>query len=165
MIETLIFGLVLLSVICLWLLIEGRKSPKFLIWFIPLLLILVSSTYLTYTSILGYPRVATPKEGIYLKHYIDEPNWIYLWVVYKEKIPMSYQLVYSKKTHEALEGVKQKSEQEGKFMVLREEMSDGDGEEEGKEEQEGGMTIGGDISFYEWDYKIDSQQKNQEERE
>ena len=165
MIETLIFGLVLLSVICLWLLIEGRKSPKFLIWFIPLLLILVSSTYLTYTSILGYPRVATPKEGIYLKHYIDEPNWIYLWVVYKEKIPMSYQLVYTKETHEALEGVKQKSEQEGKFMVLREEMSDGDGEEEGKEEQEGGMTIGGDISFYEWDYKIDSQQKNQEERE
>ena len=165
MIETLIFGLVLLSVICLWLLIEGRKSPKFLIWFIPLLLILVSSTYLTYTSILGYPRVATPKEGIYLKHYIDEPNWIYLWVVYKEKIPMSYQLVYTKETHEALEGVKQKSEQEGKFMVLREEMSDGEGEKEGKEEQEGGMTIGGDISFYEWDYKIDSQQKNQEERE
>ena len=165
MIETLIFGLILLSVICLWLLIEGRKSPKFLIWFIPLFLVLVSSTYLTYTSILGYPRVATPKEGIYLKHYIDEPNWIYLWVVYKEKIPMSYQLVYTKETHEALEGVKQKSEQEGKFMVLREKQDDGDGEEDGKEEQEGGMTIGGDISFYEWDYKIDSQQKNQEERE
>ena len=162
MIETLIFGLILLSVICLWLLIEGRKSPKFLIWFIPLLLVLVSSTYLTYTSILGYPRVATPKEGIYLKHYIDEPNWIYLWVVYKEKIPISYQLVYTKETHEALEGVKQKSEQEGKFMVLREEMSDGEGEEEGKEEQEGGITIGGDISFYEWDYKTDSQQKNPE---
>jgi hypothetical protein len=162
MIETLIFGLILLSVICLWLLIEGRKSPKFLIWFIPLLLVLVSSTYLTYTSILGYPRVATPKEGIYLKHYIDEPNWIYLWVVYKEKIPMSYQLVYTKETHEALEGVKQKSEQEGKFMVLREEMSDGDGEEEGKEEQDGGITIGGDISFYEWDYASDSQQKNPE---
>lgn len=163
MIETLIFGLILLSVICLWLLIEGRKSPKFLIWFIPLLLVLVASTYVTYTSILGYPRVATPKEGIYLKHYVDEPNWIYLWVVYKEKIPMSYQLVYSKETHEALEGVKQKSEQEGKFMVLREEMSDGEGEEEGKEEQDGGITIGGDVSFFEWDYKIDSPQKNQKE--
>ena len=162
MIESLIFGLVLLSVTCLWLLIEGRKSPKFLTWFIPFLLILVSSTYLTYTSILGYPRAENPKEGLYLKHYIDEPNWIYLWVVYKEKIPMSYQLVYTKETHEALEGVKQKSEQEGKFMVLREEMSDGEGEEEGKEEQEGGITIGGDISFYEWDYKTDSQQKNPE---
>jgi len=160
MIESLIFGLVLLSVTCLWLLIEGRKSPKFLTWFIPFLLILVSSTYLTYTSILGYPRAENPKEGLYLKHYIDEPNWIYLWVVYKEKIPISYQLVYTRETHQALEGVKQKSEQEGKFMVLREEMSDGEGEEEGKEEQDGGITIGGDISFYEWDYKIDSQQKN-----
>ena len=86
-----------------------------------------------------------------------------MWVVYKEKIPMSYQLVYSKETHEALEGVKQKSEQEGKFMVLREEMSDGEGEEEGKEEQDGGITIGGDVSFFEWDYKIDSPQKNQKE--
>ena len=68
MIESLVFGLVVLSVICLWLLIEGRKSPKFLIWFIPLLLVLVSSTYVTYTSILGYPKVAKPKAGIYLKH-------------------------------------------------------------------------------------------------
>ena len=164
MIETLIFGLVLLSVICLWLLIEGRKSPKFLVWFIPLVLILVSSTYVTYTSILGYPRVAKPKEGLYLKHYIDEPNWIYLWVVYKEKIPISYQLVYSRETHKALEGVKEKSEQEGKFMVLREK-EEGVGNKEGKKEQDGGITIGGDISFYEWDYKSNSQEKNPEERE
>ena len=163
MIELLIFGLVLLSIICLWLLIEGRKNPKFLIWFIPLVLILVSSTYVTYTSILGYPRIEKPKEGLYLKHYIDEPNWIYLWVVYKEKIPISYQLVYSKETHNALEGVKQKSEQEGKFMVLREELNDGDGEEEGTVDQEGGLTIGGDISFYEWEYESQMPQKNQEE--
>ena len=162
MIELLIFGLVLLSVICLWLLIEGRKSPKFLVWFIPLVLILVSSTYVTYTSILGYPRIAKPKEGLYLKHYIDEPNWIYLWVVYKEKIPISYQLVYSRETHKALEGVKEKSEQEGKFMVLREK-EEGVGNKEGKKEQDGGITIGGDISFYEWDYKSNSQEKNPEE--
>ena len=160
MIETLIFGLILLSVICLWLLIEGRKSPKFLIWFIPLLLVLVASTYLTYTSILGYPRAENPKEGLYLKHYIDEPNWIYLWVVYKEKVPISYQLVYSKETHKALEGVKKKTEVEGKFMVLREDMDDEGGGEEGKVDQEAGITIGGDISFYEWDYKSNSQQKN-----
>ena len=162
MIESLILGLVSLSVICLWLLIEGRKSPKFLVWFIPLLLILVSSTYVTYTSILGYPRVAKPKEGLYLKHYIDEPNWIYLWVVYKERIPISYQLVYSRETHKALEGVKEKSEGEGKFMVLREEVNEGAGEEGGTKDQEGGITIGGDISFYEWEYESDSQQKNPE---
>ena len=160
MIELLIFGLVLLSVICLWLMIEGRKSPKFLVWFIPLLLVLVSSTYVTYTSILGYPRFEKPKEGLYLKHYIDEPNWIYIWVIDKELIPISYKLVYSRKTHNALEGVKSKTEQEGKFMVLREDMDDEGGGEEGKVDQEAGITIGGDISFYEWDYKSNSQQKN-----
>ena len=120
MIEILIFGLLLLAVICLWLLIEGRKNPKFLVWFIPVVLFLVSSTYVTYTSILGYPRYDTPKEGLYLKHYVDEPNWIYLWVVYKDKVPMSYKIVYTKQIHNSLEGVRGKAEEEGKFMVLRE---------------------------------------------
>ena len=162
MIGFLIFGLVVLSTVCLWLLIEERKSPKFLVWFIPVLLVIVTSTYVTYTSILGFPKFGTPEKGMYLRHYIDEPNWIYLWVVYKEKIPISYRLVYSRETHQALEGVKQKSEGEGKFMILREEVEEGPGDEEGKEEQEGGITIGGDISFYEWDYKSNSQQKNPE---
>ena len=81
MIEFLVMGLLALSVLCLWLLIEGRKNPKFLAWFIPLLLVLITSTYVTYTSILGYPKIATPEEGVYLKHYVDEPNWIYLWIV------------------------------------------------------------------------------------
>ena len=66
MLEILIFGLVVFAVICLWVLIEERKSPKFLIWFIPLFLVLVTSTYLTYTSILGFP-----KEGIPSKDYIS----------------------------------------------------------------------------------------------
>ena len=163
MIELLIFGLVLLSVICLWLLIEGRKSPKFLVWFIPLVLILVSSTYVTYTSILGYPRAENPKEGLYLKHYIDEPNWIYLWIVYKEKIPISYQLVYSKEVHNALEGVKEKVE-EGKFMVLGEDITEEAGGIQGEENKDSadGHTIGGDISFYEWDYKSSMPQKERE---
>ena len=37
MIGFLVFGLVILSTICLWLLIEQRKSWKFLIWFIPII--------------------------------------------------------------------------------------------------------------------------------
>ena len=163
MIELLIFGLVLLSIICLWLLIEGRKSPKFLIWFIPLLLILVSSTYMTYTAILGYPKFETPKKGLYLKHYIDEPNWIYVWVIDKERVPISYKIVYSREVHNALEGVKEKSE-EGKFMVLGEDVTEeyGDeGEEDG--ENANGPTIGGDISFYEWDYESNTPQKNPKE--
>ena len=154
MIAVLVFGLVVLSVICLWLLIEGRKSPKFLIWFIPLLLILVASTYETYTSVLGFPRVTTPKKGMYLKHYIDEPNWIYLWILGKGNIPMSYQIVYSREKHNSLEGVKGKAD-EGRYMVLGENEAEGPsdditGEEDG--DTGGGYTIGGDISFYEWDF-------------
>jgi hypothetical protein len=59
--------------------------------------------------------------------------------------------------------VKSKTEQEGKFMVLREDMDAEAGGEAGKEDQEGGMTIGGDVSFYEWDYESQMPQKNQEE--
>ena len=154
MIEVLVFGLVVFSTICLWLLIEQRKSWKFLIWFIPVLLFLVTSTYVTYTSILGFPRVSIPQKGMYLKHYIDEPNWIYLWVLGKNKIPMSYQLVYSRKKHEALEGVRGKAE-EGAFMVLGEDpanVGEEDEGESGKKNLGGGYTIGGDVSFYEWDF-------------
>ena len=155
MIAVLVFGLIVLSVICLWLLIEGRKSPKFLIWFIPLLLILVASTYETYTSILGFPRITTPKKGMYLKHYIDEPNWIYLWVLGEGNIPMSYQIIYSREKHNSLEGVKGKAD-EGRYMVLGENEAEGPsdditGEEDG--DTGGGYTIGGDISFYEWDFE------------
>ena len=154
MIAVLVFGFVVFSTICLWLLIEQRKSWKFLIWFIPSLLVLVSSTYVTYTSILGFPRVSIPQKGMYLKHYIDEPNWIYLWVLGKNKIPMSYQLVYSRKKHEALEGVRGKAE-EGAFMVLGEDpanVGEEDEGESGKKNLGGGYTIGGDVSFYEWDF-------------
>ena len=162
MIELLIFGLLLLTVICLWLLIEGRKNPKFLVWFIPVLLILVSSTYFTYNSILGFPRYEIPKEGVYLKHYVDEPKWIYLWVVYKDKIPISYKIKYTKKTHNSLEGVRGKAEQEGKFMVLR-DMESMNATNEGRKGNQfgGGFTIGGDVSFYECDYRSMMPRKDQ----
>ena len=153
MIESLIFGLVVFAVICLWVLIEQRKSPKFLIWFIPLFLVLVSSTYITYTSILGHPKEGVPKKGLYLKHHIDEPNSIYLWVLSKDNIPMGYKIIYSREVHNSLLGVQGKAE-EGKFMILGDDevvAGDLDGEEDG-EESRGGFTVGGDISFYEWDY-------------
>ena len=153
MIGLLIFGLVILSTICLWILIEERKSWKFLVWFIPILLLIVTSTYVTYTSILGFPKFGTPEKGMYLRHYIDEPDWIYLWVLSKQNVPMSYQLVYSRKKHDALEGVKGKAE-EGKFMVLGVDQAQGGGDELSNErgEKGGGYTIGGDIGFYEWDF-------------
>ena len=154
MIESLIFGLIILTITSLWVLIEQRKNPKFLIWFIPLLLVLVSSTYVTYTSILGKPRVEIPKEGLYLKHYIAEPNWIYLWVLEKDNVPISYKFAYSKEAHRGLEGVEEKSIQ-GDYMILREiegedDQSEGDSEEEGS-----GYTVGGKVGFYKWDYTKD----------
>ena len=157
MLEILIFGLVILAATSLWVLIEKRRSPKFLLWFIPVLLIMVSSTYMTYTSLLGLPRMETPKSGIYLEYFVDEPNWIYLWVVREDKIPRSYQLVYSRKLHKSLEGVEQQV-QEGNFMVL-EESNEGQGEGEDGDKGEG-YTIGGDISFYKWDYKTALPDKN-----
>ena len=166
MIAILVFGFIVLSAICLWLLIEGRKSPKFLIWFIPALLLLVTSTYVTYTSILGFPKVDIPKKGLYLKHYIDEPYWIYLWVVEEGNVPRSYQMHYSKATHQSLEGVQRKAE-EGTYMVIGGEdlgdKGDGNDEDEGGE-RGGGFTIGGDISFYEWDYLSEMPPKDIEEQ-
>ena len=153
MIGLLVFGFVVLSVICLWILIERRKDPKFLIWFIPTLLILVSSTYLTYDAILGLPRNEIPEEGYYLKHYVDEPNWIYLWVVEKDRIPRSYRIIYSRKVHEQMEGVKGESEQ-GKYMVIgkrKGRTAGSDGQE--VENSSGGYTLGGDINIYEWDHE------------
>ena len=158
MIGILVFGLVVLSTICLWLLIEQRKSWKFLIWFIPILLVLVTSTYITYTSLLGYPKVTTPQKGLYLKHFVDEPNWIYLWVLGKDKIPMSYQIVYSREAHNSLEGVEGKAE-EGSFMVLGEldEEMGFEGEDgKNRKNAEGGFTIGGDMGFYEWNFEVNS---------
>jgi len=159
----LIFGLVVLATICLWILIEERKSWKFLVWFIPILLVVVTSTYVTYTSLLGFPKVGIPEKGMYLRHYIDEPNWIYLWVLSKKNVPMSYQLVYTRKKHDALEGVKGKAE-EGKFMVLGEDTSQGAGDELDGDiggERGGGYTIGGDVSFYVWDFTENMPQKEQ----
>ena len=160
MIEFLVIGLLALSVLCLWLLIEGRKNPKFLAWFIPLLLVLITSTYVTYTSVLGYPKTERPVEGIYLKHYVDEPNWIYLWIVNKDNVPKSFQMPYSKESHKSLEGVQGKTE-EGKYMILgkksainRKASGEGDGEKSA-----GGFTIGGDMNFYEWDYESSMQSK------
>ena len=154
MIGFLVFGLLALTVICLWILIDRRKNTTFLFWFIPILLILVTSTYITYTSILGLPKISIPEKGLYLKHFIDEPDWIYIWVLGSDKIPRNYQIVYTRKTHKALEGVKEKSD-EGKFMVLEKinTPEDGDSDQKGDKESAGGYTIGGDINIYEWDHE------------
>ena len=72
----------------------------------------------------------------------------------QDNIPKSFQIPYSKGTHKALEGVKGKAD-EGKFMVLGNKMEEeGSGSEEGEDENSaGGYTIGGYVSFFEWDHE------------
>ena len=158
MIEVLIFGLIILSVVCLWILIERRKEPKFLVWFIPVLLILVTSTYFTYTAVLGFPKFGDPKVGgIYLTHLVDEPNWVYLWMLEKG-VPRAYKIIYSREIHNALEGVKGEAEK-GNYMKVEKGLAEGveaDLKGDGRGE---GFTIGGDRSFYKWDYMEAMQQK------
>ena len=78
-----------------------------------------------------------------------------LWILGRDNIPMSYQIVYSRKAHNSLEGVKGKAD-EGKFMVLGEDVEGQEGggseQDDGSNQSGGGFSIGGDISFYEWDY-------------
>ena len=49
-------------------------------------------------------------------------------------------------------------------MVLGEEESEEDGNEDGEEGEDlgGGYTIGGDMSFYEWDFTSNMPSKNVE---
>ena len=120
---------------------------------------MTSSTYVTYTSILGYPKKELPEKGIYLKHYIDEPFWIYLWIVGEDNTPRNFQIPYTKKGHTSLEKVGEKSE-EGKFMMLgKQKDKDGAPSENEENESSSGHTLGGDISFYEWKYETDMFQK------
>ena len=159
MIEVLIFGLIILSVVCLWILIERRKEPKFLVWFIPTLLVLVTSTYFTYTAVLGFPKFANPKVGgLYLTHVIDEPDWIYLWIL-EEDVPRAYKIIYSRKKHDAFEGVQDEAEKGNYMMVQQTGVTGMDGDLEDGEERGDGYTIGGERSFYKWDYMTLMQEK------
>lgn len=151
MIELLIFGLLLLTIICLWLMIERRKNYAFLFYFIPFFLIITLSVYWTYTSILGLSKIGYPKKGLYLSHYVDEPDWIYLWILQKG-VPISYKIIYNRLDHESLEGVKAESE-EGEYMMLSKmDPGDGDGKKE-KGKKGSGYTLGGDMNFYKWKHQ------------
>ena len=57
MIELLISGLFTFVAISLWLMIENRGNPKFLLWFVPLSLGLTVSIYVSYTTLLGKPKL------------------------------------------------------------------------------------------------------------
>ena len=150
MIELLILGFVTLAIICLWILIERKKDPKFLLWFIPTLLILVSSTYITYETILGYAMKGQPEKGVYLHHWVDEPDWIYLWML-EETQPRAYKMVYNREMHDKLEQVETKSKS-GEYMIIQEEGMMGKRGEGADKKGKRVHTLGGGLEFYKWEH-------------
>ena len=150
MIELLILGFVTLAIICLWILIERKKDPKFLLWFIPTLLFLVSSTYVTYETILGYSMKGQPEKGVYLQHWIDEPDWIYVWMLEKTQ-PRAYKMVYNREMHDKLEQVGMKSKT-GEYVIIQEEGMMGERGEGADKKGKKVYTLGGGLEFYTWEH-------------
>ena len=150
MIELLIIGFITLAIICLWVLIERKKDPKFLLWFIPTLLILVSSTYITYETILGYAMKGQQERGVYLQHWIDEPDWIYVWMLEKTQ-PRAYKMVYNREMHDKLEQVGMKSKT-GEYVIIQEEGMMGERGEGADKKGKKVYTLGGGLEFYTWEH-------------
>ncbi len=153
MLELLILGFVTLSVICLWILIERRKEPKFLVWFIPSFLILTASSYLTYETLLGYARDGTPEKAIHISHWVDEPSMIYLWVLEDNIKPRAYKFRYTREMHDALQGI-DRMRAEGQHVVIQEDddfLGEAGDEQEGENRQKT-FTLGGGLEYYNWDH-------------
>jgi hypothetical protein len=146
----LIFGLLLLTIISLWLMIERRKNYAFLLYFIPFFLLMTLSVYWTYTSILGMPKIGYPTKGLYLSHYVDEPVWIYLWIL-ENRVPVAYKINYSKEGHDTVDGVRMETEQ-GEYMLLSQSELGEDARNEKKGNKGASYTLGGTLNFYKWEY-------------
>jgi len=153
MIELLILALILFSTLSFWVVIEQKKNLKFLFFYIPVLFILLVALIKTYISLLGQPIDAEPQVGLYLSHYVDEPEHIYMWILVRGK-PISYRIPYVKQTHENMEDVGERHENGERMMLLEEGMIETD---DGKKTKAGGenFTIGGDMSFYSWNFNLE----------
>ena len=98
MILTLItISWIFISAICLWVLIEQRKKPIFLFFFIPAFLLLTSSTYFTVRGLLGYPTEEMPKKKFtYISHLSDAPVRIFYWLMLDgESMPRAFIVPYT----------------------------------------------------------------------
>ena len=158
MLSVLIFAWIVISVICLWVLIEQRKQVLFLLFFIPLFLILTTSTYFTVRALFGYPtNNPLPTEFVYISHLIHEPNDIYFWLLeIGSKEPRAYKVPYDKKFHEEANKAQQITAEGGHVMGSFESprpMSSEGGESEEGGDREGGRTVGGELVFYQFEHQ------------
>ena len=116
------------AVLCLFTLITLVKRKSFLFVFIPLVLFLTGSVAYTYTELMGYPTTKElPSKFLVVKHFIDEPDAIYLWVLTPGiKEPIGYELPYSKELHRLISKMMQKAEQSPEGTQMRGTNSQGD---------------------------------------
>lgn len=145
---------IVISTICLWVLIEQRKKPIFLFFFIPAFLFLTTSTFFTVKGLLGYPTTDLPKTKFtYLAHLSNEPISIYYWLmVHGEEQPRAFIFPYTKKDKENADKAENLS---GLGIYVEGELAaDGGNGEEGGEEGMGGFTPGGALEFYLFDHVI-----------
>ena len=169
MIELLITGLFVFVAISLWLMIENKGNPRFLLWFVPLSLGLTVSIYVTYTTLLGKPKLEIPSEesSYHLAHWVDEPNWIYLWVIHEtDKEPTSYKMPYERKMHDTLEQIQGKKEK-GEEVIIIEGM--GKNSRRNQMIREGDMSgnmrksesLGGSLEYYVWRHDLEMPSKDE----
>ena len=169
MIELLVSGLFVFVAISLWLMIENRGNPKFLLWFVPLALGLTVSIYVSYTTLLGKPKLEIPSQetSYHLAHWVDEPNWIYLWVIHNtDKEPTSYKIPYEREMHDSLEQI------EGRKQMGEEVIIEGVGEnfKRSQKIREGDLdgkfrkahTLGGNLEFYIWNHETEMPSKEEQ---
>jgi len=77
---------------------------------------------------MGYPTTKElPSKFLVVKHFIDEPDAIYLWVLTPGiKEPIGYELPYSKELHRLISKMMQKAEQSPEGTQMRGTNSQGD---------------------------------------
>ena len=113
--------LIMFVVLCLFTLITLVKRKSFLFVFIPLVLFLTGSVAYTYTELMGYPTTKElPSKFLVVKHFIDEPDAIYLWVLTPgTKEPIGYELPYSKELHRLINKMMKEAKEMGEGTQLR----------------------------------------------
>ena len=121
-ISLLFFSIILFVVLCLFTLITLVKKRKSLLFvFIPLVLFLMGSVAYTYTELMGHPTTKElPSKFLVVKHFIDEPDAIYLWVLTPGiKKPIGYELPYSKELHRLISKKMKEAKEMGEGTQLR----------------------------------------------
>jgi len=127
-VSLLFLSLIMFAVLCLFTLITLVKRKSFLFVFIPLVLFLTGSVAYTYTQLMGYPTTKElPSKFLVVKHFIDEPDAIYLWLLTPGiKEPIGYELPYSKELHRLISKMMQKAKQMPEGTEMRGTNSQGD---------------------------------------